>query len=177
MPATWEDLWRAAPTPTDKVTAHSYLPIYEQRFGARREEPLTIVEVGVLDGGSLELWHRLFPRAWIIGIDIAPRVRRVAGCTVVTGDSRDNAWARRMFGTPMIDVFIDDGDHAIASQIVTYAAFRHAMRPGGLYFVEDIYPFEGHVALETAAEPRSMQLHDLRKVKGRIDDVLLEIRF
>lgn len=174
---TWEDSWRAAPTPTDKVTAHSYLPVYERLLAARRDEPLTIVEVGVLEGGSLALWARLFPNAWVFGIDIdTSKVKMAPGFGLIEQDSRDAAAARAMFPVPEIDVFIDDGDHAIESQLATLAAFRHAMKPGGLYFVEDIYPFEGHERLAAAAG-RSTELFDLRSVKGRIDDVLLLIRF
>lgn len=175
---TWEDSWRADPTPTDKVTAHSYLPVYERMLSARREEPLTIVEVGVDKGGSLELWRRLFPNALIFGIDINKGAPVVEGCFVLPGiDSRRGDWARGAFKPKRIDVLIDDGDHAIESQLATFAAYRHAMKSGGIYFVEDIYPFEGHERLVAAAGVRPTELFDLRGEKGRIDDVLLAIHF
>lgn len=174
---TLEETWRARPTPTDKVTAHSYLPIYDRLLGAHRDEPLVIVEVGVREGGSLMLWRRYFPNATIIGIDNDPAVLEVPDCFLYRHDSREKVWAHLAFPNPEIDVLIDDGDHDIRSQLDTLAALRHAMKPGGRYFVEDIYPFEGAVRLIDAARPQATRLYDLRDVKHRADDVLLEIRF
>ena len=36
------------------------------------------------------------------------------------------------------DVIIDDGDHTAVSQVATYHNFKERLKPGGLYFIEDI---------------------------------------
>ncbi len=62
---------------TDKAsTDHNYLTFYERFFERLRDEPITILEVGVLNGASLKLWESYFPRATIIGADIDPTVVR-----------------------------------------------------------------------------------------------------
>lgn len=172
-----EDAWRKDPTPTDKVTAHSYMRVYDKLLGHRRAEPLVIVEVGVLKGGSLALWRRLFHNAEITGVDIDEKTPDVDGCTVVHGDSRDAGWVKDYFPPESIDVLIDDGSHVLSSQVSTFWAFQRAMKKGGLYFIEDIYPFVGVRTLQGAAGIRPTELFDLREVKGRIDDVLLAIHF
>jgi hypothetical protein len=171
-----EDSWRAYPTPTDKVTAHSYLPVYDALLRDRRDEPLEFVEVGVREGGSLMLWRRCFPNARITGIDIA-ELPQVEGCRVLKGDSRDAAWVATQFTPGSIDVLIDDGDHSLEAQAETFLAFAPAMKKGGLYFIEDVYPFENVEPLLAVVATRPRLFFDLRDRKGRIDDVLIAIRF
>ena len=40
-----------------------YLEVYDRAFGPYRERPVSLVEVGVQNGGSLEIWSRYFPAA------------------------------------------------------------------------------------------------------------------
>ena len=48
-----------------------YFHVYElilSKYKLRKD--LTVVEIGVKDGGSLFIWQKLFPHAKIIGIDL-----------------------------------------------------------------------------------------------------------
>jgi hypothetical protein len=176
-PSDMERSWHEQPTPTDKVTAHSYLRVYDKLLAHLRGEPLRIVEVGVLKGGSLALWHRFFPQAAVTGLDINQDVPEVEGCDVRWGDSRDAALVGAWFLKDSIDVLIDDGDHTLDAQRATFFAFRRAMRRGGIYFIEDVYPFENVAPLVAMAGIRKTEVFDLRKLKGRIDDVLIAVHF
>ena len=47
-----------------------YFPVYKNLFEKYRNKKITFVEIGVLDGGSLEIWKDYFgSKARIIGID------------------------------------------------------------------------------------------------------------
>ena len=47
-----------------------YFSVYEQLFEKYRNKKITFVEIGVLDGGSLEIWKKYFGKdSRIIGID------------------------------------------------------------------------------------------------------------
>ena len=39
-----------------------YFPIYEKLFEGYKNKPITFVEIGILDGGSLEIWKKYFGR-------------------------------------------------------------------------------------------------------------------
>ena len=56
---------------TDKGSlGHGYLGHYERILGPLRDEPITILEIGVSDGASLRMWADYFTRATIVGVDI-----------------------------------------------------------------------------------------------------------
>ena len=60
---------------TDKqYPTHSYIEkYYSKTFESFRDRKhLTIVEIGVHQGESLELWHKFFSDANVIGIDRSP---------------------------------------------------------------------------------------------------------
>ncbi len=51
-----------------------YFPIYEAHFARYVSRPVTFIEIGCGEGGSLQLWKRyLGPFAQIVGLDINPR--------------------------------------------------------------------------------------------------------
>jgi hypothetical protein len=168
--------WYAEPTPTDKVTSHTYMRVYDRYLRSRRTEPLHIVEIGVDKGGSLVMWRRCFPNARVTGVDIRD-VPCVPGCQVFQGDSRNSDWVRTAFPPASIDVVIDDGDHSLESQIATFRAFEHAVRRGGIHFVEDIYSFADHYALRALTGRHKTTTFDFRDLKNRSDDVLVVIEF
>ena len=68
------DLWNYFTTNTGKKITKwkHYFPIYEKHFGPIRNKPIKILEIGILNGGSLEMWRYYFSEATIVGIDINP---------------------------------------------------------------------------------------------------------
>ena len=53
-----------------------YFPIYERHFCRYVNRPITFVEIGCGDGGSLQLWKQYFgPYARIVGLDIRPKCK------------------------------------------------------------------------------------------------------
>ena len=55
---------------TDKQILHGYLDIYDLLFFKLRDKDINFMEIGVLAGDSLQLWHRYFSKAIIYGLDI-----------------------------------------------------------------------------------------------------------
>src|SRR5262245_13536106 len=50
-----------------------YLHVYDEMLNSRRDQPCRLLEIGVQNGGSLELWAKYLPRAQVIvGCDIDP---------------------------------------------------------------------------------------------------------
>ena len=120
-----------------------YFPVYERLLSKYRGTAVTLVEVGVGEGGSLEGWRGfLGPSARIIGIDCDPAAQRLEadGFEIILGDqSRQEFWADLGRRTGPIDVLIDDGGHSSVEQIVTVGCGLPHVRDGGVIIVEDTH--------------------------------------
>jgi len=119
-----------------------YFPIYDRHLSRFRDRDITLCEIGVAGGGSLELWRRYFgPKAKIVGIDANPDCKRFesAGTRVFIGSQGDPGFLRRVAeDIGSIDILIDDGSHAYADQLATFRTLFEHVREDGIYACEDL---------------------------------------
>ena len=112
-----------------------YLDIYETYLAKYRDKPLFFLEIGVMDGGSLDMWRRYFGgSATIVGIDIDPTcATRVDPPNIVRiGSQADPEFLRNIvdeFGAP--DVMLDDGSHIGHHQRASFDALFPFLKEGG----------------------------------------------
>jgi SAM-dependent methyltransferase len=120
-----------------------YFDIYERHFTPFRNRSPRILEVGVSHGGSLDLWSEWFgDGAHIVGVDIDPRAATLArtGIEISIGDQGDPDFLDTLVAKHgPFDIVIDDGSHQPAHQILTLEKLWPAMRPGGVFLVEDLH--------------------------------------
>jgi len=70
-------------------------------------KPIRLLDVGVENGGSLEVWQECLPEgSEIVGIDIEPRCAEL-GLPVLTGDVMDATWLREALRGQRFDVVVD----------------------------------------------------------------------
>jgi SAM-dependent methyltransferase len=157
--------------PSDKLSSHSYVPLYEELFLPYQESAEAILELGIMNGASLRAWRDFFTYAHVYGIDNDPaRLITENRITSIRCDTveRDHILEIRN-ALPDFDIIIDDASHVITEQIWAVAVFWPKLKPGGLFIVEDIrYP----QYLELFGCFQNVTLHDRRKVKGQFDDML-----
>jgi len=119
--------------------------IYDQIFARYldAERPLRILEIGVQNGGSLEIWKKyLPPGSEIHGLDINPKCLELefnAGIHFHLGSATDDALMNRLFAGMDFDVILDDGSHFCNDVISTFLNLFGKIRPGGTYIVEDLH--------------------------------------
>lgn len=122
---------------------HHYFEIYDRHFARFRGRPINVVEFGVSQGGSLQMWRHYFgPNAKIYGVDINPNCKQFEehGIEIFIGDQEDRHFLQRLAQTlPPIDVLIDDGGHTMRQQINTYEELFPRIVPDGVYLVEDLH--------------------------------------
>ena len=122
-----------------------YLDVYDAAFAPWRELPVTVVEVGVQNGGSLELWGQYFKAARaIIGCDVDERCGALRfddpRLTVIVGPINAESTAREIVArAEAIDIFIDDGSHVSTDIVAAFCNYFPRMRPGGMYVAEDLH--------------------------------------
>ena len=101
-----------------------YFEIYDRHFSRFRGKPINVLEIGVGQGGSLQMWKEYFgPSARIFGIDINPNCKAVEEdrIRIFIGDQEDQAFlAASADKIGRIDILIDDGGHTMQQQINTF---------------------------------------------------------
>ena len=100
-----------------------YPEIYDKHFTKYRELPINILEIGILNGGSLQIWEKYFPRAKIFAIDIDEKCKQYESdrTKIFIGDQADKSFLRNVKAqVPQIDIIIDDGGHRAEQQINTF---------------------------------------------------------
>ena len=120
-----------------------YFPIYEKWFKDFRNTDLVFVEIGVNQGGSLQMWKNYFgKKAQIIGIDIDERCKQCEEdqITVEIGSQEDVEFWKYFKGKyPRVDVLLDDGGHTMNQQIITFSAMFPHIKNEGVYMCEDCH--------------------------------------
>jgi SAM-dependent methyltransferase len=120
-----------------------YFDVYHRHFQRFRGQPCTVLEIGVYHGGSLQMWRHYFgAQARIIGLDVNPRVKALAepGIEIVIGDQGNRGFMRELKARlGPFDIVIDDGGHTMAQQIVTLEELFDAVKPEGVFLVEDLH--------------------------------------
>jgi SAM-dependent methyltransferase len=138
------DLWNYFQNNTGKKITkwNHYFPVYEKHFGPIRNKPIKILEIGVLNGGSLEMWRYYFPEATIVGIDIDSNCKQheQEGINIRIGDQTDEKFLQSLideFGD--FDLIIDDGSHHVNHVNKTFQFLFSKLANDGIYFIEDTH--------------------------------------
>lgn len=125
---------------TDKI---SYLEAYKPFFSELESFEFTLLELGVLKGGSLLLWQRLFPKAHIVGVDINlptnfPKSERIS---LFQGSQIDSSFLDKVASESApngFDFIIDDASHyGEFTKFSFWHLFENHLKPGGIYAIED----------------------------------------
>jgi hypothetical protein len=126
---------------TSLTNGHTISQIYEQHLSRFRNRPALLWEIGVGEGGSLQLWKRyLGPSVQLVGLDILDKLSIGEDQIAVrVGDQSDTTFLQSViseFGRP--DAVIDDGSHVMEDVVSTFRYLYPHIAPGGVYTVEDI---------------------------------------
>ena len=131
---------------TDKVGDHGYTPIYNQQFSKMRDDPITLLEIGIggytnpnLGGASLRMWKEYFPKATIIGLDIYDKTGLAEDrIHIYKGNQCDEALLRNIvLENGGVDIIVDDGSHINADVISTFETLFPLLNHRGIYVIED----------------------------------------
>lgn len=131
-----------------------YFEIYERHLEKFRFKDVTLIEVGVQKGGSLEMWSRWIncPNSKIIGVDIDPECANLkyeqSNIEVHIADQKDMVfWDSLVSKNPKINIFIDDAGHYCDAQISTFEKIFPLLPVGSVYICEDVHtsymPYNG----------------------------------
>ncbi|MBT2321964.1 glycosyltransferase [Variovorax paradoxus] len=122
-----------------------YLNAYDDIFSAYRNENLRLLEIGIQNGGSLEIWSKYFPNAeLLIGCDINEACRALRyddpRIYIAIGDANSDAIEQEIAGhSNQFDIILDDGSHQSRDIVASFARYFPRLKDGGLYVAEDLH--------------------------------------
>ncbi len=146
---------------TDKgnlyYNCHGYAPIYQKYLSKYKELNINLLEIGLLrhdvqkrkpggpynDVPSLKMWREYFPKAFILGFDIADfsECTPLENVKIIRGDmgkiSDLDTLVQESPGK--FDVIIDDASHASHHQQIALGYLFNYLQEGGLYIIEDLH--------------------------------------
>ena len=127
---------------SDKINSR-YLEQYDPVLKPYLEKEITLLELGILNGGSLLLWRDYFPLARIVGIDIklpknftdSDRIQMFEGSQA---DPEFLTSVAEKTAPDGFDIIIDDASHiGELTKTSFWHLFDNHLKPGGLYVIED----------------------------------------
>lgn len=161
----------------DKGSTHSYLESYDRLFSPYRSN-CSFLEIGLAMGDSIKLMDEYFENSKIIGVDISvvftPGTYK-NDVNIIEADAT-KAEFLELIKDKTFDIIIDDGSHMEEDQAKTFNLLKSRMNKGGIYIIEDILALD-HNRNRFEALHDNCEIIDLRKIKGRFDDVLIIYRF
>lgn len=120
----------------------NYLDVYEEYFSHYIGKKPTLLEIGVQNGGSLQIYAKYLKNAQIYGIDINPNVCNMELGKNITTFCFDINLRDKFLSTLKdikFDIIIDDGSHMQNDVINTFEFLFDKLKPGGVYIVEDMH--------------------------------------
>ncbi|RYZ29580.1 MAG: class I SAM-dependent methyltransferase [Chitinophagaceae bacterium] len=120
-----------------------YFDIYDRHLNKYVGKDITILEIGVFQGGSLKMWKEYFgDNVKIYAIDIYEKCKQFEeeNVKIFIGSQSDRDFLRYVkTQMPPIDILIDDGGHYMDQQIVTFEELYDHIKPNGTYLCEDLH--------------------------------------
>jgi len=121
----------------------SYFEVYEELLNNYIDKDITLVEIGVNNGGSLFMWQQyLGKKCRIIGIDNNEKCKELEkhNFEIYIGNQADPLFWKNFFNkVGKIDILIDDGGHTNFQQAITLNSAVDNIKDSGLIIVEDLH--------------------------------------
>ena len=119
-----------------------YFEVYERYLNKFVGTSVKVLEIGVQDGGSLQMWKKYFgEQSTIVGIDIDPSCKYdEEQIFVEIGDQEDMSFLNdviKKYGN--FDIIIDDGSHNQLHILKSFSFLYPKLKDNGVYIVEDTH--------------------------------------
>jgi hypothetical protein len=176
---------------SDKGSMHSYVEFYERYFEPRRDKA-SLLEIGMMTGGSMHLWQRYFKDYNLVGVDISPgwnqarefqsEVEADPNITLLFEINSRNKQLPDAVKSQKFDFVIDDGDHSVLAQIDTFENYWPLVADQGTYFIEDVVGVTQAEALKkflaeySVTHQQRLTIEHYQGLKnGRADDQIIAV--
>ena len=121
-----------------------YLNLYDEKLSNYQELPIKFFEIGVLNGGSLEIFSKYFSNAeLILGCDIDLKCKglqyKEKNIKIIVGDVNEEKIKNEIVKHSKFDIILDDGSHNSNDVVGAFCNYFKHLKDGGLFIIEDLH--------------------------------------
>lgn len=166
-----------SPNETDRGGWRGYDRVYSRFFKDIQNDKICLLEIGIMHGYGILAWQRFFKNAIVYGVDLFPNDQMLLEFENIKQDFSVFKKSRMLFFDTTktedwfnlygkkFDVIIDDGGHHPHTQIDTFKnAWKH-LKPGGLYFIEDVSHRYGDDELQSLSDLLENNMSDFELIE------------
>lgn len=126
---------------TDKAIHHEYCDLYETHLDHLRFKKIKLLEIGIYQHQSINMWREYFPNAEIHGIDIVNySADKVEGVNYHCFDVEDTDSLTNFINHNYDwDIVVDDGGHTMKQQQFAFKYFWGVLKSNGIFIMEDLH--------------------------------------
>lgn len=128
---------------TDKRTGkHGYTVFYEDHFKHLKDNHIKLLEIGVREARSLNMWADYFPNATIYGIDVNQACKKYETDRIkifIGNQANKNFLEDIIKEIGDVDIIIDDGSHRNSHQKISLDVLYPYLKEEGFYVIEDLH--------------------------------------
>jgi 23S rRNA U2552 (ribose-2'-O)-methylase RlmE/FtsJ len=124
----------------------NYFEIFDLLAGHLYDSKITYLELGVADGGSLEIARKLFgEKSTIIGVDLYEDKSFLkndgTANHIIFGNQTSDETKNKLISITAnsgIDIIVDDGSHISEDMILSFIKLFPLLNENGIYIIEDL---------------------------------------
>ena len=115
-----------------------YIDQYDKKLSSYQNLPIKLFEIGILNGGSLEIFSKYFLNAeLILGCDIDPNCKKLnyqePNIKIIIGDVNNKKVKDEIIKHSKFDIILDDGSHNSNDIVGTFCNYFNHLKDGGLF--------------------------------------------
>jgi hypothetical protein len=123
----------------DKTSRHTYHNVYTKIFEGVRGDQFSLLEIGIDEGKSLNVWGDYLSHAKIFGLDIGKEFSHNRGYVFKADQNNLSDLKKITSEIKSCRFIIDDGSHNPQHQIKSFNyLFENLLEDGGYYIIEDV---------------------------------------
>jgi len=123
-----------------------FTPFYSMIFAGLRNQAINFCEIGIEDGGSIQMWENYFTRANLFAFELDPdKIEKSKKLTTKTTFLETNVDDKQILNQTFLDtgvtfdIIIDDSSHHYPHQLNIIRTAPKFLKSGGILIIEDIY--------------------------------------
>ena len=121
-----------------------YFDQYEEKLSPYKKFPIKLFEIGIENGGSLEIFSKYFSNAeLLLGCDIQPKCGELlydkSNIKVIVGGVNEEKTKSEIIKHSKFDIIIDDGSHGSADIVKAFCNYFNYLKDDGLFIIEDLH--------------------------------------